>query len=73
MQLSTTFTYGVSKHLCVPTAGLEAGQIFIHYTAGAGAALLPSRGKTQMAGQQSTITSETSELSRPPCNLSCEV
>lgn len=33
MQLLRTFIYGMRKHLCIPTEGLESGQIFIHYKA----------------------------------------
>lgn len=73
MQQFTTFIYGMRKHLCIPTGGLGSGQIFIHYKAKASAVLLPSRGKIQMAGQKRAIASETSELSRPPFNLSWEV
>lgn len=65
MQLLTTVIYGLRKHLCIPTEGLAPGHIFTHYTAKARAALLPSRGKSQMAGRGRATASQTSELSHP--------
>lgn len=65
MQLLTTVIYGLRKHLCIPPEGLASGHIFTHYPAKARAALLPSRGKSQMAGQGRAAASQTLELSHP--------
>lgn len=65
MQLLITVIYGLRKHLCIPTGGLASGQIFTPSPASAGAVLLPSRGKSQMAGPGRATASRSSELSHP--------